>query len=111
VEKYLSGDEIKYPRATNLTKVAGHNFQGNNNLIENARYIRLKNLEAGYNFERKLISFIGMESLRIYINGQNLLTATPMRQYDPEVFRSTGNIGRGKYPVSIVYNIGLRANF
>lgn len=111
MEKYLSGDEIKYPRATNLTKTAGHNFQGNSNLIENARYIRLKNLEAGYNFEKNIISVIGMESLRVYVNGQNILTATPMRQYDPEIFRSSGNIGRGKYPVSIVYNIGVRANF
>lgn len=110
MERYLSGDDLKYPRASNLGSGL-HSYQNNTAMIENARYIRLKNIELGYNFEKGLLRKIGMQTLRIYVNGQNLLTASPMRQWDPESVRAVGAIDRAKYPVSRIINVGVRANF
>jgi TonB-linked SusC/RagA family outer membrane protein len=109
MERYLSGDNIKYPRPSNIA--SGHDFQSNTSLVENARYLRLKNIEIGYNFTKGVLKKFGIETLRPYINGQNLLTATPLRHWDPETVRAVGAIDRAKYPVSRIINFGVRANF
>jgi hypothetical protein len=108
MERYLSGDDVKYPRNT-VASGSLHSFQGNSGLIENARYIRLKNVEFGYSFENTLLRRLGMKSLRPYFSGQNLLTFSPMRHWDPESIRASG--GNYRYPVSRIINFGVKASF
>jgi hypothetical protein len=117
MEKYLSGDNIQYPRVSNVTAnrhsipffwfVTRH--VSNDALIENAAYIRLKNLELGYTFEKGILNKLRMESLRPYFSAQNLLTFSPMAFWDPEVGTASGF--RGKYPVVKVFSFGVRASF
>jgi TonB-linked SusC/RagA family outer membrane protein len=77
--------------------------------LADASYARLKNLEIGYNVDvRGALSFIN--SARIYLTGQNLLTFTNYRSNDPET--SGGQYGEFfRYPPTRIYNIGLRVNF
>ena len=70
--------------------------------VEDASYLRLKNLEIGYTFDPKII---GNTYLRMYLSGQNLLTFTNYTGLDPE---STSFIDQGTYPQSTTILIGLK---
>lgn len=70
--------------------------------VEDASYLRLKNLEIGYTFDPKII---GDTYLRLYLSGQNLLTFTKYTGLDPE---STSFIDQGTYPQSSTILIGLK---
>jgi TonB-linked SusC/RagA family outer membrane protein len=70
--------------------------------VEDASYLRLKNLEIGYTFNPKII---GDTYLRMYVSGQNLLTFTNYTGLDPE---STSFIDQGTYPQSTSILIGLK---
>ncbi len=70
--------------------------------VEDASYLRLKNLEIGYAFDPKII---GDTYLRMYVSGQNLLTFTKYTGLDPE---STSFIDQGTYPQSTTILIGLK---
>jgi len=70
--------------------------------VEDASYLRLKNIEIGYTFDPKIIAD---NYLRIYISAQNLLTFTNYTGLDPE---STSLIDQGTYPQSTTLLIGLK---
>lgn len=70
--------------------------------VEDASYLRLKNIEIGYTFNNKLP---GIASLRIYASGQNLLTFTNYTGLDPE---STSFIDKGTYPQSAAFMFGAK---
>ena len=76
---------------------------------QNAKYIRLKNVEMGYTL-RNMSWLPESSNIRFYLSGTNLLTFTPMDANDPD---STGG-GYGsfiKYPVMRVFNLGVKLNF
>ena len=52
--------------------------------VRSSDYIRLKNIEIGYNVPSKFSKKIGLEHLRIFASGQNLLTFTGLKDFDPE---------------------------
>ena len=52
--------------------------------VVNASFIRLKNVSLSYQFDKKLIEKFKVESLKVYLQGQNLLTFTPYEYGDPE---------------------------
>lgn len=70
--------------------------------VEDASYLRLKNIELGYSL--KLQEEIGIESVRIYTSGQNLFTITDYSGLDPE---STNLIDFGTYPQSLTVLFGV----
>lgn len=70
--------------------------------VEDASYLRLKNLEIGYTLDPKII---GDRYLRLYVSGQNLLTFTKYTGLDPE---STSLIDQGTYPQSTSILMGLK---
>ncbi|TKG95494.1 TonB-dependent receptor [Puteibacter caeruleilacunae] len=100
-----TAETAKYPRLT-LTGNA-HNTQDSDFWVKDASYIRLKNVEVGYNFKGEFLKGIGMKSLRAYINGYNLLTFDKLKITDPESNTGTDS----KYPVVKIFNIGVKANF
>jgi hypothetical protein len=53
--------------------------------VEDASYVRLKNVTLGYTFDQNLISKLKMRSLRIYASGTNVWTWTNYSGADPEV--------------------------
>lgn len=57
--------------------------------LYDASFLRLKNVSLGYSFSKEFCRKIHLESLRIYISGNNLLTFTNYPGWDPEVLRNT----------------------
>ncbi|MFZ4724342.1 MAG: SusC/RagA family TonB-linked outer membrane protein [Paludibacter sp.] len=71
-------------------------------------YLRLRNIELSYRFDRKIIKkALGIEGMRIYINGQNLLTFDNLKFIDPE----GSTTDSWTYPQLKVYNMGLKVDF
>ena len=52
--------------------------------VQDASYLRLRNLTLGYNFDQKVLDKMKMKGLRLYVTGQNLFTITNYVGYDPE---------------------------
>lgn len=73
-------------------------------------YLRLKNLEIGYTFRNEAwMSKIGVKSLRLYVAGTNLLTFTPMEDYDPE--KQSGDMRNDVHPNTRTYSFGVNVKF
>jgi TonB-linked SusC/RagA family outer membrane protein len=70
--------------------------------VEDASYLRLKNVEVGYTFN---VAKIKLKNLRVFASGQNLLTFTDYTGLDPE---STSLIDKGTYPQSKAFIVGLK---
>lgn len=80
--------------------------QRNTYWLESADYLRLKSIEFGYNLNSfGFIKKMGVEDIRIYFSGFNLLTFDKMKDFDPESSSSTS------YPLNKVYNIGMSLTF
>ena len=80
----------------------------NTYFLHKTDYIRLKNIEFGYNLPLKANRKIGIQNLRFYISGYNLLTFSPdLKDFDPESSQINGQ----SYPVQRVINGGLTLTF
>ncbi len=70
--------------------------------LQNAAYARLKNVTIGYTLPKEVNSMLGITNMRLYIQGENLLTLTPMiKAFDPEVLNNM------VYPINKKIAIGL----
>lgn len=77
--------------------------------VEDASYVRLKNVELGYSLGTlNAISRLGVQNVRLYVSGQNLLTSTKYTGLDPE---STDILDRGTYPQSRAFLFGTNVKF
>ncbi|WP_291533938.1 TonB-dependent receptor [Bacteroides sp.] len=95
----------KYPRASFASVKS--NYANSDIWIADASYIRLKNIEISYRFDFPFIKKIGINQLRLFANGYNLLTFDKLKISDPESL--TGN--RPEYPLMRVFNLGLKVGF
>jgi TonB-linked SusC/RagA family outer membrane protein len=91
---------------SNTTPRLTFNNNGGGNVssvfVEDASYLRLKNIEVGYTFHT---ARIGVKNLRLFVAGQNLFTITDYTGLDPE---STSLIDRGTYPQSRALIVGAK---
>ena len=63
--------------------------------LQNAAYMRLKNLQLGYTLPKSLINKIGLQNVRVYVSGENLLTITGLSDtMDKEAVRVISTNGR-----------------
>ena len=96
-----------YPRPLFNNK----NHKTQTRYLQNAAYLRLKNLQLGYTLPKALISKIGLQNLRFFVSGENLLTITGLSDtMDPET-AGIGKQGGTVYPLSRTYSFGLSVNF
>lgn len=97
----------KLPRITFANEK--QNQAASNIWYHDSKYLRLKNMEIGYNIHN--VSWLPQKaSLRIYLNGSNLLTFSPFDANDPE--NTGGGFGSFiKYPVMRIFNLGAKINF
>lgn len=99
---------------------------GNTNVstrfLENGAYLKLRNIQLGYNLPKSLCDKFKMSKLRLYVSGQNLLTFTDYSGIDPEVAgvinSNTGEVDaltrgvdRTIYPMTKSYVFGLQVTF
>lgn len=97
--------DASYPR---LVYMRTHNTRLSSKWIEDAAYLRLKNIQIGYTFPKAMMERIRVSKLRIYFSADNLLTKTNFyKGYDPEI--PAGNTG-GYYPQVKTYVVGLNFN-
>ena len=87
------------------------NQQYQTKYLQNAAYLRCKNIQIGYSLPHALISKVGMSNCRIYFSCDNLFTITSLSDvFDPEVI--SGMWGSGKtYPLQRTLSFGLNLSF
>lgn len=78
--------------------------------MQNMRYCRLKNIQLAYNFPQRWLANTFIKKARIYVNGQNLLTFTTLRDYDPERDPLQNN-ATATLPQSKTITVGCNLNF
>ena len=77
--------------------------------LDKADYLRLKNLELGYTFGRGALDFMGIESMRIYVQSTNLITITDFHDYDPE--KSSSDTRADAHPNAKTFSFGVNVKF
>lgn len=90
-----------YPRLS--TSDNSNNYRYSSFWMKNASFLRLRNIELGYSLPKSITDKLQLGGARIYVSGTNLLTLTPLEDYDPQVM--TG------YPLSKSYNMGINLQF
>ena len=108
------GDELGantgayFPRAS---FDGGKNQYRSSGYLQDASYIRLKNIQLGYTLPENLVKKAGMQSVRVYVSADNLLTISDISgMFDPEALG--GDYGAGKlYPLQKTISVGLNVNF
>ncbi len=95
----------EHPRITDRSD----QYYSNNNTywLRSTNYIRLKNVELGYNLPSNILEKAKISNLRLYVSGMNLLTWSKNKVYDPE---STNQLGQ-YYPQSRLINGGVMVSF
>lgn len=90
-----------YPRI--LGAESRHNYDNYSHWVQDASYLRLKNLQIGYTFS---FPKANIEKLRLMVSGQNLFTITNFRVYDPEAVLNSVS-----FPNVSVYSFGANLTF
>ena len=90
-----------------------NNIQVSDRFVQNGAYLRLKNLQIGFNLPENTVLKNYITKARLYFSGENLFTWTKLRIYDPEaVGDNNDEYGSGKtYPMYRTWSIGLELNF
>jgi len=91
-----------WPRLS--TSPLENNTQQSTWWLRDGSFLRLKTVELGYNLPK--IKKLGLNTSRIYINGENLFVMSPFKMWDPEM----GSNGLG-YPLSLKINVGIQMSF
>ena len=100
-----------YPRL----RADQNNTQTSDRYLQNASYLRLKNLQVGFNIPMKKPNRKFIKKARLYLSGENLLTWTKLRLFDPEAIKANVTDydgGAGKtYPQYRTYSMGVEIQF
>lgn len=87
---------------------AGNNYQHSSFWMKDASYLRLKNIQLGYNLPKNVLKNLKISNARIYVNGQNLFTLDKFWDgFDVETPVGTGT----NYPMVKTYTMGLDLRF
>lgn len=103
--------DARYPRLGGLD--ANNSILQSDRYLEDGSYLRIKMVQLGYTLPVTLTTKIGIKSVRIYINAQNLYTFTKYTGLDPEIGMKGGEdpldigVDRGYYPMPRLYSIGM----
>ncbi len=81
----------------------GSNREESTFWLDDMSYLRLKNLQVGYSIPKTVLRKVGLDNVRIYATGENILTFTKYRGLDPEM---QGNVNDA-YPMIKSYSIGI----
>jgi len=113
----IGGDPLS-PRMPLSTTSSDYNFLFSDRFVEDGSYLRIQNISLGYTFPKRWMRSIGISSVKIYANVQNLYTFTKYKGYDPEIGVSYGyqnslltGVDNGRYPSPRIYTFGLNVSF
>ena len=97
--------DVFYPRLDYGTNA--NNNQASTWWLKDMSFLRLKNVELGYSFPKKITDKIRMSGIRVYLRGTNLLTFSSFKLWDPELKSTTG----AAYPAMKSVSAGLEFKF
>lgn len=107
--KKLLYDRWKKPGDITPIPRHGEILEFDSRLLEDASFLRLKNLNLSYTFSQAMLKKTKVvDRLRVFAQGQNLFTFTKFQGMDPE---STGNMYQAQYPMSRQFSIGVEVGF
>ena len=100
----------EYPRIETLN-MNNTNLQTSDYWIRDASFLRLKTLQIGYSIPKNIVKKIGIQNMRIYLCGQNLLSINSFyKGWDPENEIGTGD-SPSYYPINSIYSFGINIRF
>lgn len=116
LEKAWHGEGTSNSQFRISASTANNNLRSSSWYIEDGSFLRIKNLQFGYNLDKWLCQKIGIAECRFYIGSQNLYTFTRYSGLDPELADLSGNplnsgIDFAKYPQSRTFLTGLSVKF
>lgn len=96
-----------------LNDGSGYNKQISSYMIEDGSYLRLRNIQLGYDFNSDFLKKYSIQGLRLYVNAQNLVTWSNNSGFTPEAGGSPISFGRdnGGYPLPAITTLGLNVTF
>lgn len=98
------------PRLLPFNTANSYNYSTNSFWLQDASYMRVKNIELGYNFSGKALFHNVIKSVRVYVDAQNAFTITKFQGLDPE--RSlTNTSGSYQYPNIRIFTGGINVKF
>jgi TonB-linked SusC/RagA family outer membrane protein len=111
-----AGTSNEYP-STNLA--SNNNNQANSFYVESGAYVRLRNIQLGYNLPQAMVSKWGIKNFRVFANAQNAINLFGYRGFSPEIGYNPATGGtptsRGVdinvYPLFATYNLGVNLTF
>lgn len=113
------GDQTSVTRL-NL-EAADKNTRMSDRYVKDGSFFRIKNVQLGFTLPTSLVNRIGVEKLRVYVSGQNLLSFHNYKGFDPEIGtgRTTSTqrgvldigIDRGMYPLARTITAGVNLTF
>lgn len=121
-----SGEVVLSNPGTAIPRLVGSDVNGNrrfsSEFVEDGSYVRIKNIQVGYNIPKSIIRKQPVvQNLRISLGVQNLATFTKYKGYDPEVGAYVGqNVGAGdqligvdagRYPLTRLYTASVQVDF
>ncbi len=99
-------DVAEYPR------LGGVNYDLSTFWLRPSDYLRLKNVELGYRLPAPFVRRLGLQDVRVYANGLNLLTWFNLKIYDVDPESRRGSVeAYSSYPQQKIYNFGLQVSF
>lgn len=106
--KAADGTYVRDPNS-NYTRISSF-------AIENGSFLKLRNLQIGYSLPKNVTQAMKIGDLKIYVQGQNLLTFTKYSGLDPEVLGRNSTTGRGidafySYPRTSLLSMGINMTF
>jgi len=106
--------DTRYPRA--IYGDPNSNRRNSDRFLEDGSYLRFKNVTLGYNLPKSLLQKTGISNLRIFVQGENLITITKYSGFDPEIstFGETTTAPGTDFltvPQARTYSIGLNVTF
>lgn len=95
----------KYPVVHNGT--SSNNYQISTLYMHDASYLKLKTAEFGYTFGKNAVAKMGLESIRLFVNGNNLFCLDKLGIVDPE----SNNLANSTYPTQRALTLGVQVGF
>lgn len=97
---------VLFPRLH--TEEFNHNRFTSTWWYRDASFLRLKNIEFGYTFDKNLLHKMAIKNARIYVQGNNIAVWDQINMWDPEL----GSAGAGvKYPINMTWTVGVEFGF
>jgi TonB-linked SusC/RagA family outer membrane protein len=82
--------------------------------VEDGSYIRLRNIQVGYNLPKEFAKALSITKLRLYVSAQNPWTSFKYSGFSPEITNSDRvqmGIDNNVYPISAIYTVGMNLTF